>query len=232
MASWVKIPVQAVQGNYLVDIGDLDAHLGALSEPLSCAVNNLSQLPIDEIESAVVIGLGPLGILHAITLRQMGVKTVIGSQSVGKRSELAAKAFAFDVLITPDKLSDECKKYNDGEGVDLVVVTAPNAAVQADAVNYVRKGGYVSLFASLPAGKEMVEFNSRTIHYGELKVYGCSDSTPMHVAKAVEMLSTKPDAYRPIVTGQYKLDEVNTAVERILSRDEMKVVLLPGDSFK
>ncbi len=57
-------------------------------------------------------------------------------------------------------------------------------------IDLVRKHGTVCLFASLPVGKSMLSFDSRPIHYGEIRLVGTSDSTPKQVTKAVELLST------------------------------------------
>jgi L-iditol 2-dehydrogenase len=226
MAKWIAIPKAAVAGGYLVEIGDLDAELAAMSEPLSCVINNLSKIPLDDVRSAAVIGVGPLGALHAITLRQYGIKTLVGVQRPGKRMDLAP-TFGFDTVVAPENLPDEANRQNEGEGFDLVIVTAPDNSVQSTAVQYARKGGYVSLFASLPVGTEMLDLNSRTVHYGEISLYGCSDSTAVHVTKAVSNLRKNPEMYRKAITGRYALSEITTAIDAIKARDEMKVVLTP-----
>lgn len=228
MARWVRIPSLAVRQRHLIPVGNLEADVAALSEPLSCAVNNLQQVPMKQVKNAAVIGLGPLGLMHTILLRQMGVESVIGVQSAGKRQAMA-KQFDMRAVVTPEEFSANFKDMTGGEGFDLVVVTAPSNAAQADAVRYASKGGYVSLFASLPVGLETLSVNSRTIHYNELHVYGCSDSTGVHVALAVEQLRAQPGVFARLITGRYPLDRITEAIQRIQSRDEMKVVLFPGN---
>lgn len=229
MARWLRIPSLAVRQKHLVPVGDLDARLAALSEPLSCAVNNLQHVPMDQVSRAVVIGLGPLGLMHTILLRRMGVNIVVGAQSPGKR-HLLAQQFDLDAVITPEELKEQYPDLTDGEGFDLVIVTAPSNSAQTEAIRYARKGGFVSLFASLPVGKEILEFNSRTVHYNELYVYGCSDSTPKHVADAVKQLQAASNTFGRIITGRYGLSEITNAIHRIRNRDEMKVVLIPDGS--
>lgn len=225
MAPYVLIPKKAVQQGHLVDVGDLDAELASISEPLSCVMNGLGRLPIHEIESALVMGLGPLGLLHSLTLKNKGVKKICCVDFPGKRLDLAKK-FGF-ITVTPDKLDEKYKELTDGEGFGLVVVTAPHNETQAKAVSYARKAGYVSYFASLAVGNEFLNVNSRTIHYNELIVYGTSDSTVKHVEQAVKALKANTEEYKKLITHIMPFSDFETAMEEIKDGNAVKVVLKP-----
>ena len=78
---------------------------------------------------------------------------------------------------------------------------APSRKTQEQAVNLACKGGAVSLFASLPKGAFEITFNSRTMHYGALRVVGASDSRPEHVPAAVSLMAAGKSGHaRPIRT--------------------------------
>lgn len=77
---------------------------------------------------------------------------------------------------------------------------------------YARKGGYVSYFASLPVGDEILSINSRTIHYNELNFYGTSDSTVKHIQAAVSLLKKNPEGFRPLKDFQ-ELQNINLLAE-------------------
>ena len=76
------------------------------------------------------------------------------------------------------------------------------------AVGLVRRRGTVCLFASLPAGQHMLSMDSRKIHYGELRVVGTSDSTPAHVAKAVELIATNKIPAAKIASHVLPLEDI------------------------
>jgi len=226
MAPWVVIPARAVRLGHLVEVGDLPAHVAALAEPLSCVVNGLARVPVREIETALVVGLGPLGLLHALAARARGVKRIVCSQSPGVRAELA-RSLGFAEIVAPVELDGAFRELTHGEGFDLVVVTAPDRGIQSRAPEYARKGGWVSLFASLPPGDELLAVSSRTIHYGELSVFGTSDSTPAHVREAVALLRQDPATFEKLVTHQLPMREFGHAMEEIAARRAVKVVLEP-----
>ncbi|NLP00313.1 MAG: alcohol dehydrogenase catalytic domain-containing protein [Clostridiaceae bacterium] len=225
MGPYIKIPAKAVRQGHLVDVGNLDAVVASLSEPMSCAMNDISRVPIEELKSVLIIGLGPLGLLHAVCLREKGVKNIICVEFPGKRTDMA-KEMGFTTLV-PDELDDNYKKFTESEGFDLVIVTAPHNASQGKAPAYARKGGYVSLFASLPVKDEMLSISSRTIHYNELILYGTSDSTVKHVEAAVELLRRNPERFKPLITHVMPMSDFHKAMDVIKAGDAVKIVLVP-----
>lgn len=224
MASKVIIPERAVDAGQLVPIGDLEPEIAALSEPMSCAVNSLSRIDKNKIHSALVIGIGALGIFHAIILRDWGVKNIVCVSDPGtKRDAMEALGFC---VIGRKELDTKYKDLSSGEGFDLVVITAPSNQVQSNALKYARKGGYISYFASLPTGNEMITINSRLLHYNELVLYGTSDSTPAYVMDAVKILNSNKSLIQQVIT-KLPLMDFQDGVKGILDKRYMKVVLIP-----
>ncbi|HWQ31057.1 MAG TPA: zinc-binding dehydrogenase [Negativicutes bacterium] len=193
---------------------------------MSCAINDISRVPGEELKSALVIGLGPLGLLHAVCLRERGVENIVCVARPGRRAD-KARELGFGKVMSPDEI-DECyKELTGGEGFDLVIITAPTNEVQGKAPMYAKKGGYVSYFASLPVGDEMLSVNSRTIHYNELVLYGTSDSTVKHVEAAVKLLQKNPEGFRPLITHIMPFSDFHRAMEEIKGGNAVKIVLVP-----
>ncbi len=226
MAPWVVIPERGVQLGHLVEVGDLEAGVASLAEPLSCVVNGLSRVPWNEIENVLVLGLGPLGFLHALAARARGAKRIVCSEFPGARANLA-RELGFEEIVPPAELDERYRDFTGGEGFDLVVVTAPHNATQARSPMYARKGGFVSFFASLPKGDEMLAVDSRLIHYGELVVFGTSDSTPAHVRDAVALLQRETGTFARLVTHRLPTRDFVTAMNEIALGRVVKAVLVP-----
>jgi L-iditol 2-dehydrogenase len=126
-----------------------------------------------------------------------------------------------------EDLTEVVKRETGGLGADIVVVAAPAAKPQEDAIGMVRKRGTVCLFASLPVGKNMLSIDSRPLHYNELRVVGTSDSTPTHVAKAVELIATGAVPADKIATHILGLEDIEKAYELMQSGVSLRVVLKP-----
>ena len=225
MAPYAVIPAEAVRQGHLVDVGDLDPTIAALSEPMSCAMNDLNRVP-EPVHSVLILGLGPLGMLHAVCAREKGIEKIVCVEFPGKRFDMASR-LGFTAVLTPEEIDIRYRDLTDGEGFDLVVITAPSNAVQSKALTYARKGGYVSYFASLPVGSEILLMNSRTIHYNELALYGTADSTVKHVQDAVELLRRNPESFRPLITHVLPMADFHRAMAEIKAGNAVKVVLVP-----
>ena len=224
MASYTVVPAKAVSMGNVVPVGELDAEIAAISEPMSCSLNGLGRLPIDEIESALIIGIGALGMMHAIALQEYGVENIVCVSSPGVKRDIM-EDIGFKV-IGRDEAEEKYLELSGGDGFDLVIITAPSNAVQSNAINYAKKGGYISYFASLLVGDEMITINSRTLHYGELILYGTSDSTAEHVKEAVKILKKRKETFKKIITTM-PIQDFQKGLNGILDKSLAKVVLIP-----
>ncbi|MBE0537672.1 MAG: alcohol dehydrogenase catalytic domain-containing protein [Phycisphaerae bacterium] len=229
MAEYTTLPARAIANGHVVKA---PAHIkpehAALAEPLSCAVNCAANCNIRPGDVVVVVGAGPMGIMNACVAKMAGAAKVILAE-INPQRLAQAEAFAFDVLINParDDLPKIVKDHTGGLGADVAIVAAPAAQPQAAALELVRKRGTVCLFASLPADRCMLEINSRLIHYGEITLTGTSDSTPGHVAAAVDLIASGKLPADKLATHTMKLEQIVQAFELMESGEALRVVLKP-----
>jgi L-iditol 2-dehydrogenase len=230
MAEYVVVPAVAVRNGHVIKVPPgVPAEHAALAEPLSCAVNCVECSAVQQGDTVVVVGAGPLGILILYAARECGAARLILAAREGRRFE-QAKQFACDRLVnsTKEDLAAAVREETGGRGADVAIVAAPSAEAQEQALDLVRKKGRVCLFASLPAGKSMLSLDSRKIHYGELTVVGASDSTPRQVEKAVELLCSGDIPMAKIADPILPMSEIRRAFQIMEERSGMRVVLRPG----
>jgi len=229
MAEYTAIPARAIENGHVVKVpqGVKPEH-AALAEPLSCTVNACENCHIEQGEVVVVIGAGPMGIMNACMAREFGAARVIVAEINDTRLALC-EPFGFDRVVNPatDDLVEIVMAETDGVGADVAIVAAPAASPQQQAPLLVRKRGTVCLFASLPKGKSTLSVDSRPIHYGELRVLGTSDSTPAHVARAVDLLAGGSIPAGRLATHVLGLDDLFKAYELMQSGESLRVVLKP-----
>ena len=229
MAEYVTIPGLALRNGHAVVVPDgVKPEHAALAEPVSCAVNSVAQCNIQQGDTVLVLGAGPMGILNALVAKAAGAGKILLSE-VNPARLMQAESFGLDVLINPttDDIGEIVKRETDGIGADVVIVAAPAATPQEQAILYVRKQGTVCLFASLPVGKSMLQIDSRPLHYGEIRLIGTSDSTPKHVERAVELIVKQMIPVEKIASHLLPLDEIEQAFELMVSGQSLRVVLLP-----
>jgi len=229
MAEYVTIPAPALAHGHVIKVpAGVKPEHAALAEPVSCAVNCAHNCDIAEGDVVVVVGAGPMGILNACMARQFGAAKIVLAE-INPDRLAQAEAFGFDVLINPavDDLEAQVKDLTEGLGADVVIVAAPAAAPQEQALHLVRKRGTVCLFASLPVGGCTLALDSRAIHYGEIRVVGASDSTPAHVARSVDIIAKNHIPVERLASHVLPLDDVFEAFELMQSGKALRVVLTP-----
>ncbi len=229
MAEYVLIPAQAVSNGHVLQVPpSLKAKSACLAEPVSCAVNSCETSGVKPGDTVLVMGAGPMGILNALVARHCGAKQIILSEINAARLAQAA-SFGFDRLVNPaqEDLAAVVMGLTDGYGADVVIVAAPAAAPQEQALALVRKHGTVCLFASLPHAQRMITIDSRLLHYGELRVVGTSDSTPEHVRKALGILNDPLFPAERLITHELPLTGIHQSIELMQAGVALRVVLKP-----
>jgi len=229
MAGWVVIPARALENGHVVKVppGVPPEH-ACLAEPVSCAVNSMANSNLARGDTVVVLGAGPMGLLNVAVARAMGAAKVILSE-VNDRRLAMAEGLGADVLVNSSRedLHARVLAETDGLGADVAIVAAPARRPQEQAVALVRRRGTVCLFASLPKGESEITIDSRLLHYGELRLVGTSDSTPQHVAAAVELIAAGKVPAQRIVTHVLPLEQVHRAFALMEAGETLRVVLKP-----
>ena len=229
MAEFVTIPARAIQQGHIVKVPlKVKPIHAALAEPVSCCVNAAENCGIVPGDVVAVLGAGPMGILNACVAREFGAAKIILSEVNPARLKQAA-SFGFDRLVNPadEDLAKVIMNETGGYGADVVIVSAPAAQPQEQALSLVRKRGSVCLFASLPAGNSMLNLDSRPLHYGELRVVGTSDSTAEHVQRAVDLIAGGSLPVEKIASHLLNFDDIQEAFALMESGEALRVVLTP-----
>jgi L-iditol 2-dehydrogenase len=229
MAEFVTIPERALKNGHVIKVpAHVKAEHAALAEPVSCTVNAMENCNVRPGDTVVVIGAGPMGILNACVAKGVGAQKILLAE-VNLQRLKQAEPFGFDRLVNPavENLTQIVLDATGGIGADVVIVAAPAAQPQEEALGMARKRGTVCLFASLPVGKNMLSLDSRKIHYGELRVVGTSDSTPAQVEKSVELIAHNKIPAAKIASHILPLDGIFKAFELMQSGEALRVVLKP-----
>jgi L-iditol 2-dehydrogenase len=228
-AEYLAIPEEAIKGGNVIKVPEtVPDDFAALAEPVSCAINAQEIAGVKKGDTVLIIGGGPLGAIHAKVAKVYGASKVMISQRSEPRLSMLKKLPDVMVIDGDLDLGEIVKRETNGLGVDVVIVCAPEKNPQQESVNYVRKGGTVSLFASLPKGRSEITFDSRVIHYNEIRIVGASDSRPEHVQKAIDLMAEKKLDLSHIVTHKVSLGDFHLGLKLMLDKKSLKVLVIPG----
>ena len=138
-AEYVKIPEQAVrQGNLSLIPEGVSFSEAALAEPLSCVYNAYEKIGIYPGDTVLVIGSGPIGIMHCLVALMAGACNVYISDISEQRMDLACSIDSrIQKIPAGEQLLPELKRLTHGKLADLVITAASVGAIQEQAFSLV-----------------------------------------------------------------------------------------------
>lgn len=229
-AEYVRIPAAAVrQGNLIPIDQDADPAVAALIEPFACVLRGQRAVSIRPGDVILVIGAGPIGVMHVMLAGVQGAAHIISSEYVAQRLAQAERAGADTVVDAQEEnLAAVVEDVTRGAGTDVVIVAAPAHAAQAEALQLAAVGGRINFFGGLPKDRPTVELDSNLIHYKELIVTGTTGSTNEDCRRAAALLSSGRVDLATLVTARFPLQQANEAFQVAEDRQSMKVVFEPS----
>jgi L-iditol 2-dehydrogenase len=225
-AEYVSIPGQAVKmGNLIKAPDSLTNEEVCLSEPLACVINGQDFLSIKPGENVLVIGAGPIGILHAELAKYSGARVII-AEKLPARLDMAKK-FSYPAYIDTGRgnLVEETLRLTGGRGANVAIVTAPVREAMEQAAGALDFRGRLSFFGSLKKGDSNITIDSRPVHYKELVLHGASSSGTIHMKRALGILAGGVIDSKRIVTHSLPLEKIVEGITLGMEGKAIKVYL-------
>ena len=190
-----------------------------LAEPLAVVVRAVARGDAVAGESAVVLGVGALGLLAIQVLKARGLR-VLAVGRVSRREDLA-RALGADGFATTEGggATEAARAFSGREGVDLVVETAGTALAVEQGIELARPGGRVVL-TGLPHEASTVNFFS--VVRREIRIVG-SMIYQQEFPLAIALLSEGKVRVGELVTHRFPLERLADAFVAHRSPDAIKV---------
>lgn len=183
----------------------------AFYEPLGCCIRAVKRAGLRQNSTALVVGLGSIGILMAQALKAFGMN-VIGCDLITSRVELLK-----NLGIEAFKVTEMC----DSIKADGVFMTSGSDKAIPTALKYVRDGGKILVFSSTP---QNFGYANNEIYYRELTVLGSYSPSPADLKDSFELLKNK-DVKVSGLSTEYNLENVQKAINDTLDNKILKAYI-------
>lgn len=230
MAEYMRLPAAAIrQGNLISIESGVDPATATLIEPLACALRGQDPLDIQAEDVVLIVGAGPIGMMHLLLAQLRGARRLIVSDLVPQRLVQAKEAGA-DLVLNPSEedLAEVVAAETSQEGADVVIVAAPSHRAMEEAISLAAPGGRISFFAGLPKDRTLIQCDANQVHYKELRVTGTSACSTSDCWRAASLVASGHLDIGRLVSARFPLSQANQAFALAEDRQSLKVVLEPG----
>jgi threonine dehydrogenase-like Zn-dependent dehydrogenase len=207
-----------------------DSVLAPINCSLSTVFHGAQKIGVRAGDVVLIQGAGGLGIYAVAMAREMGASTIIVTDFVEKRLQLA-KEFGADWVVngtefaTPDSRINEVKKIARA-GVDVAFEFTGVADAFREGLGMLRKGGRYLVVGGL-ASNSIVQLDVSSIVLSEFRIEGNMNYEAWVLPRVLKLLSRTRGKYpyEKIVTHKLPLEKINEAFKLADSRECLRVGL-------
>lgn len=221
-AEYVSVPERICY--HLPD--ELSFHEAAMIEAVSVAVHAVHITPIVLDDTAVVVGVGMIGLLSIQALRLSGCGTIVAVDLEDNKLDVAMELGATHRLNPMrDDVPAAVRELTGGHGADIALEAVGAAAPIQTAIASVRKGGAVTLVGNIVP---KIEFPLQSVVTRQIRVMGSCASSGEYPA-CIDMMARGAIRVGPMLTARAPLSEGPKWFERLHAKEPglMKVILEP-----
>ncbi|MFQ5879284.1 MAG: alcohol dehydrogenase catalytic domain-containing protein [Dehalococcoidia bacterium] len=230
LAEYMLVPARLLElGHVFKAPAGLSWEVAALTEPSACVLNSVEACRLDAGGSLAIVGAGPMGLLHTLMARSLGLAQVIAVEPLEERRAYARR-FGATAAIDPqdDQVHEAVLEATSGLGVDAAVVTTGRTEAVGLALGLVRKQGVVNLFGGFPPDTHM-DVDPNVVHYSEVSLTGSQNATPEQYQRALHLLTVLPQPER-LNTHRFNINEGPEAYSSRLGMEGLKSVVVFADA--
>lgn len=202
----------------------------SVAEPLACAINAQELLGIEEGDTVVVFGAGPIGCLHIRVARGVYKAGPVYLVDVNdERLKMSADAVDPDGVINASQVDvvERVMELTEGRGADVVITATAANVAQEQAIAMAARNGRISFFGGLPKTNPLISCDSNVVHYRQLHIHGANGSAPSHNKQALEYIASGQVPVKDLITVTLPLERALDAFDIVAKGEAIKVTIEP-----
>ena len=220
----------------------LSPRVAVLAELMACAASldklkefsSMSHEGFNSGDTVVVIGSGPLGLLHIAKADMMGAGQIIATDLSESRLAFAKKMGA-DITINVSTTSaeeriDEIRRLTRGRGADVVLHMANTPVSFVEGIEMLKRGGMMLEMGNFADTGEVAMNIHRHVCSKNIRLIGLTNHPSTGYGPALTLMERYADRYplEDMVSHEYALADVDAAMRMSMSPESLKVVMTPN----
>ncbi|GAB5895212.1 alcohol dehydrogenase catalytic domain-containing protein [Mycolicibacterium mageritense] len=223
LSQYVHVPAVARQN--LVPVPGVPATQAAIIEPVACAYNGQKLAGMSKAQTALIVGCGPLGLIHTGLAKSLGVEKVAAVDPIAGRREMATR-FGADLVLEPGPdTAAALDDFTDG-GIDVLVMAIGRIDALTPYLANLAPGARVSVFAGFGADADLA-VSANDVHYNEWTIVGASSCRLDGFHAVAPMVASGQLPVAELIGTQLPLDQAVEAISLAGSGADMRVGVDP-----
>ncbi len=224
-AEFVRIPALAVQQGNVFPIADhVSFQEAALVEPMACVYNAREKARTGPGDTVLIIGAGPIGVMHAKMSRLAGAGKIILNDRHDDRLDMARALDPALITVNGD-LRGEVLRLTGGAGADVIITACPSPEVLPLAVELAAVNGRVVFFGGLPKDRAAVPLDANLIHYRQLIVTGTTRQSLRQFQATLALVTDGVLRLGDLITSTRPLADAAEVIAGMAARRGLKTCL-------
>ena len=231
-AEYVRIMDWIVEGGTIFIPDDVSFEQACFVEPVNTCMKGVDTLRLQARETVLVIGQGPIGIILGRLAQKAGA-TVITSDLYPQRLTIS-KTYGLGSSIDASRTDvvKTVRELTEGRGADAVILAVGGNGLIRSAMDAVRPGGRVLLFAQTARGETTID--PAAICVDEKTLLGSYSASVELQKDSVRFVMSREMDLQRLISHRFSLassvEALNLAAHP--QPDSMKIVIQPGSSWE
>jgi L-iditol 2-dehydrogenase len=211
---------------------DVSFEQACFVEPVNTCLKGIEALRLSPGETVLVIGQGPIGLILAILAKRAGVR-VITSDLYPARLTIA-NSFGLTLTIDASKkdAGQTVRGMTEGRGADAVILAVGGSGLIRPAMDAVRPGGRVLLFAQTARGEATID--PAAVCVDEKALVGSYSASVDLQEESIKFVMNREMDLERLISHRFSLENCVEALSLAAhpQPDSMKIVIQPGRSWE
>ncbi|MDC7228304.1 MAG: alcohol dehydrogenase catalytic domain-containing protein [Spirochaetales bacterium] len=214
-AEYMVIPAEAVRQGNICKIGsNTSFEDAALAEPFSCVYNAFELYGVNPGDCVVIIGAGPIGLMHAKLAKMAGAGKIIINDLNTERLAECKEIDSMFLTMDGNNFEENLMKETGGRGADVVITACPAPSAQQAALRIAAIFGRINYFGGLPAGKSEVALDTNEIHYKQLTITGMTRQSLRQFRTCLSLIEQNLVKVSDLISTKSALKDLEAAINR------------------
>jgi L-iditol 2-dehydrogenase len=190
-----------------LSVGDMRAVDAALIEPLACVVKSVNLSGLADTDRAAVIGLGVMGLMHALIL----------PSPVGYELNEGRLAWAHSQGV-------DTRRPDDASPADVVFVCPGSQAAFDFAMRIAAPGGTIVLFAPMPPGQPLEV--PQTAYFRDIAIRHSYSCGPSETREALEWIANGRVRAEQVISDFVGIEDMPTTYQTMKRGEILKPMVV------